>query len=77
MKIKNLLAHLNTLNPEDEICVVWWERPNPEDINGYVSAFDWQLICGEFDDYIAYDGSGDLHEWMEQAITEYMTDEEK
>lgn len=71
MKIKELMKHLSELNPEDEICVVWWERPEREEIGGDVSHDDWGRICQEFDDYIAFDGS-DLNDWMERAILDYM-----
>lgn len=76
MKIKDMIQHLSELNPEDEICVVWWERPEREAIGGDLCVDDWGRICQEFDDYIAFDGS-DLNDWMEQAIIDYMKAEER
>ncbi len=76
MKIKDMIRHLSELNPEDEICVVWWERPERKDIGGDLCVDDWGRICQEFDDYIAFDGS-DLNDWMEQAIIDYMKAEER
>lgn len=76
MKIKDMIEHLSKLNPNDQICVVWWERPEREDVGGYVSHEAWQRVCQEFDDYVAFDGY-DLNDWMQSAITDYMEMEDK
>jgi hypothetical protein len=76
MKAKEMINHLSTLDPEEEICVVWWERPEPEAIGGNLCIEDWGRICQEFDDYIAF-AESDLNDWMQQAITDYMETEKE
>ena len=62
MKVENLIKVLQeTQNPSDDICVLWWEKPEE------LSAENWAEICSEFDEW---DGGADINDWIADAIAE-------
>lgn len=71
MKVKDLLKIMSELNPEDDICALWWEKPNYEydpDDELVLTDEAWVEICKEFD---AWDNAGlDVSEWIADAVIE-------
>ena len=45
MKAKDLIGHISKLDPNEEICVLWWERENFAD----VPVETWNKVCDIFD----------------------------
>lgn len=45
MKAKDLIEQISKLDPNEEICVLWWERENFSD----VSVETWNKVCDIFD----------------------------
>jgi hypothetical protein len=65
MKIKTLLEMLNRYSPEDELCVLYWDRDNFDYEELTVSA--WSEICKEFDEW--EDAGLDVSEWLSEAVS--------
>ncbi len=66
MKVENLIKVLQeNLKPTDDICVLWWEKPDyEEDLSDEV----WEEVCSQFD---AWEDAGvDISEWIADAIIE-------
>lgn len=71
MKVKDLLKQLSDANPEDDICALWWEKPNydydPDD-ETELTTNAWAEICKEFDEW---DNAGvEISEWIADAVIE-------
>ena len=64
MKIKTLLEMLNRYSPEDELCVLYWDKDNFDYEELTVSA--WSQICKEFDEW--EDAGSDVSEWLSEAV---------
>lgn len=45
MKVKDLMKNLEKLNPDEQICVLWWERENFVETSEEV----WNKVCDIFD----------------------------
>lgn len=45
MKVKEVIKALEELSPDEEICVLWWERQNFVDTSEEV----WNKVCDIFD----------------------------
>jgi hypothetical protein len=71
MKVSALLKQLNDLNPDDEICALYWtkEAYDYRDIEEEeITREAWVEICKEFDEC---DNAGlDVSEWIADAVIE-------
>jgi len=75
MKVAELLKQLNELNPNDDICVLYWEKPSfdyDDDDENVLTAEAWAEICTQFDKW--EDAGNELSEWIADAVIE-MTEE--
>lgn len=45
MKVKEVIKALEELSPDEEICVLWWERENFSDL----PVETWNKLCEIFD----------------------------
>ena len=71
MKVKDLLKSIRDLNPNDDICVLYWEKPSYDDDDETVLTQEaWAEICKEFDEW-EYAGQ-DVSEWIADAVIEHM-----
>ena len=72
MKVKDLIKSLSELNPEDEVCALWWEKKYfeyGEDDEVELTSDGWGKVCSEFDDW---DNAGtNLTQWISEAVTEH------
>lgn len=72
MKVKDLLEVLSKYEPDEEICVLWWDKEtydyNPLE-EEHLSDEAWARICKEFDEW---DEAGlDVSQWIADAVIEY------
>lgn len=71
MKVSELLKQLGELNPNDDICALYWEKPSydyDDDDENVLTAEAWAEICTEFDDW--EDAGTELSEWIADAVIE-------
>jgi hypothetical protein len=71
VKVSELLKQLGELNPNDDICVLYWEKPSydyDDDDENVLTAEAWAEICAEFDDW--EDAGTELSEWIADAVIE-------
>lgn len=66
VKVKKLIAYLNTLNPEEHIAVLWWER------NLFTVSENDELPS----DQVWEDAVQELYEWEEagNGVCEFLQD---
>lgn len=71
MKVSELLTQLQKLNPTDDICVLYWEKPSydyDDDDENVLTQKAWAEICTEFDEW--EDAGTELSEWIADAVIE-------
>jgi len=71
MKVSALLKQLNDLNPNDEICVLYWikESYDYSDVEEEEITLEaWAEICTEFDEWD--DAGHDVSQWIADAVIE-------
>lgn len=73
MKVKNLIATLQDYEPDAEIIVLWWDKPEESLEGDNLSDENWHKICTEFDEW--GEAGADISEWIATAISEYSTEE--
>ena len=74
MKVKTLLEMLSQYSPEDELCVLYWDKEQydfkflPEDEDVMLTPEIWEKVCKEFDEW---DNAGqEITEWISDAVFE-------
>jgi hypothetical protein len=69
MKVSQLINQLNKVNPDDDICALWWEKPSYDydsDDENVLTKEAWTEICTEFD---KWENAGtELSEWIADAV---------
>ena len=71
MKVSELIRQLNQLNPNDDICALYWEKPSydyDDDDENVLTTEAWAEICHEFDEWD--DAGVELSEWIADAVIE-------
>ena len=71
MKVSALLKQLNDLNPDDDICALYWikESYDYSDVEEEeITQEAWAQICKEFDEWD--DAGRDVSEWIADAVIE-------
>lgn len=71
MKVADLVRQIKLLNPDDDICVLYWEKPSYDydsDDENVLTKEAWAEICKEFDDW--EDAGTELSEWIADAVIE-------
>jgi hypothetical protein len=70
MKIKQVIDMLSRYSPEDELCILWWDKPQFDNLDGLVLDDEaWARICKEFDEW---DNAGaDVNQWILDASIDY------
>jgi hypothetical protein len=61
---------LSRYSPEDELCILWWDKPQFDNLDGLVLDDEaWARICKEFDEW---DNAGaDVNQWILDASIDY------
>jgi hypothetical protein len=71
MKVKTLLEMLSRHSPEEELCVLYWDKEQfdyRDDEHEVLTTEAWAEICKEFDEW---DGAGhQVSEWIADAVIE-------
>jgi hypothetical protein len=71
MKVKDLLKSMNELDPEDDVCALFWIKPHYEFLGEdelKLTDEGWAEVCKEFDEW---DNAGqDVTEWIADAVIE-------
>jgi len=71
MKVSSLLRILEGKSPEENICVLLWEKENMDysETNEFTLTNEaWTEICSEFD---KWDNAGsEISEWIADAVVE-------
>lgn len=71
MRVKTLLEMLSRYAPEDNLCVLFWDKDcfdYPSDDETELTAQAWDEICDEFDEWA--DAGQDVGEWIADAVAE-------
>lgn len=71
MKVFELTQQIKLLNPNDDICALWWEKPSYDydsDDENVLTKEAWTEICTEFDKW--EDAGTELSEWIADAVIE-------
>jgi hypothetical protein len=70
MKAKDIVKAFSQLDPEEEICILWYEIPRDEDMYGFLPSKNaWEKICKEFEDTEYMDN--EISDWMMDSILQY------
>ena len=78
MKVSRAITLLSKLNPDDEICISWWERGLFLDTEDQVISEDlWLYAVDEFDNNEGYELANETTwGYLNQAIEEAQLEEE-
>ncbi len=52
MQVKYVLEQLSKYHPEDEIVIVYWDKPTIETVTGTMALGTWLDLVGVADDHI-------------------------
>jgi hypothetical protein len=70
MKIKQVIDMLSRYSPEDELCILWWDKPQFDNLDGLVLDDEaWARICKEFDEW--ENAGADVNQWILDASIDY------
>jgi hypothetical protein len=70
MKIKQVIEMLSRYSPEDELCILWWDKPQFDNMDGLLLDEEaWARICKEFDEW-EHAGS-EVNQWILDASIDY------
>jgi hypothetical protein len=70
VKIKQVIDMLSRYSPEDELCILWWDKPQFDNLDGLVLDDEaWARICKEFDEWD--DAGADVNQWILDASIDY------
>ena len=71
MKVKTLLEMLSRYSPEDELCVLYWDKPQydfEEDEDIALTSEAWEKVCKEFDQW--ENAGHEVTAWISDAVFE-------
>jgi hypothetical protein len=71
MKVKTLLEMLSRYSPEDELCVLYWDKEQfdyRDDEHEVLTTEKWAEISKEFDEW--EDAGHQVSEWIADAVIE-------
>lgn len=71
MKVSELINQLIKIQPDEDICVLYWEKPSYDydsDDENVLTKEAWAEICTEFDNW--EDAGVELSEWIADAVIE-------
>ena len=70
MKIKQVIEMLSRYSPEEELCILWWDKPQFDNLDGLIlDDHGWAKICKEFDEW-EHAGS-EVNQWILDASIDY------
>lgn len=70
MKVKQIMEMLSRYSPEDELVVLWWDKPQFDNLDGLdLSHESWDRICKEFDEW--EDAGSEVNQWILDASIDY------
>lgn len=70
MKVKEIMEMIGRYEPEEELIILWWDRPQFDNLDGLqLTDAHWSQICKEFDEW---DSAGaDINQWVLDSALEY------
>jgi len=75
MKVEKLIESLQKhCKGTDDICVLWWTKPEDFSDDKTLTDENWAEVCAEFDEW--NDASFALNEWIVDAILQHSTEVE-
>ena len=72
MKVSQLRHLVEGMNPDDELMVLFWEKPEIEDFDMTLTKEGWAQIVKEFEEWDGADR--DICEWLGDAVIEHSTE---
>ena len=69
MKVSQLRHLVEGMNPDDELMVLFWEKPEIEDFDMTLTKDGWAQIVKEFEEWDGADR--DICEWLGDAVIEH------
>jgi hypothetical protein len=70
MKVSKAIEMLSRYSPEQEVCILWWDKPQFENYDGLeLTDAGWEKICKEFDEW--ENAGNDVNQWIMDAGLDY------
>jgi hypothetical protein len=73
MKIKLAIEILSRYSPDDEICLLYWDKEQydyAEEEDFSLTAENWAKVCDEFDNW---DNAGEsVTRWISEAVHDHL-----
>ena len=70
MKVKEVIEMMNRYSPEDELCILWWDKPQFDNLDELVlDDTGWSRICKEFDEW--GNAGADVNQWILDASIDH------
>ena len=75
MRVSQLLKMLEAYGPDDNLCVLYWDKPLFDNLDDLVlTGANWDEVCAEFDNW--EDAGTDVSQWINDAVIEKASEEE-
>lgn len=70
MIIRQIIEMLSRYSPDEELCILWWDKPQFDNLDGLeLTQQGWALICREFDEW--ENAGNDVNQWIMDSALEY------
>jgi hypothetical protein len=73
MKVKEAIKMLSRYSPEDEICLLYWDKEQydyAEDEDFIITTENWTKICHKFDEWD--DAGSSVTRWISEAVHDHL-----
>jgi hypothetical protein len=68
--IRQIIEMLSRYSPDEELCILWWDKPQFENMDGLeLTQEGWALVCKEFDEW--ENAGNDVNQWIMDSALEY------
>jgi len=73
MKASELIKTMQELDPDAEVCALWWTQETFDDAYQPITDIQWSKVCDQFDNW---DNAGaEVSEWISDAVIDAMIEE--
>lgn len=69
MKVSEIITLLQTMKPDDNICILWWERDTFDDTEEPITDECWNKVCDDFDNWD--DAGANITDWVADAVIDH------
>lgn len=72
MKVSKLVEYFQSMNPDEDIIVLWWEKftfDYSEDDELAITQQGWERVCAEFDEWD--EAGAEVTDWIQQAVLDH------